>query len=147
MMTSYFLAKALLLIALIVITRIVLRKPASASHLALRRLAMLVLIIFACIAVVFPSLLNTVAHMIGIERGINLLVYCLVLALFTQMANSYRRDADAEARLTLLARAIALSDLDRRRNPESEPDTSNDTPSRIDSATPEDDASRYDHTR
>ena len=113
-MTSYWLAKALRLIGLIVIARIVIRKPRSASHLAMRRLAMLVLIVFACFAVLFPTVLNSLARMIGIERGINLLVYGLVLALFAQMANSYRRDAEAEARLTLLARAVALADFDSR---------------------------------
>lgn len=113
-MTSYWLPKVLILLGLVLITRLVLRRPKSASHLALRRLAMLVLILFACFAVVFPAVLNSLAHLIGIEKGINLLVYGLVLALFAQMATSYRRDIDAEIRLTRLARAVALADAQRR---------------------------------
>ena len=96
-MTSYWLPKVLILLGLVLITRLVLRRPKSASHLAVRRLAMLVLIVFACFAVVFPAILNSLAHLIGIEKGINLLVYGLVLALFAQMATVAL--ADAQRRL------------------------------------------------
>ncbi len=113
-MTSYWLPKVLILLALILITRLILRRPKSASHLAMRRLAMLILIVFACFAVVFPSTLNSLAYLIGIEKGINLLVYGLALTFFAQMATSYRRDTDAEVKLTQLARAVALADVQRR---------------------------------
>lgn len=117
-MTSYWLPKVLILCVLVFITRILLRRPKNASRLAMRRLAMLLLIVSACVAVLFPGVLNALASMMGIEKGINLLVYGLVLALFAQMATSYRRDADAEIRLTTLARALALSDVQRRVTPE-----------------------------
>ncbi|WP_115726935.1 DUF2304 domain-containing protein [Actinomyces culturomici] len=117
MMTTYWLAKLLLLVGLGLVAFLILRRPRTASHLALRRLGMLVLILFACFAVLFPHILNDLAHLVGIERGINLLVYGVVLALFGAMAGSYRRDSDTEARLTQLARAVALADAERRYGP------------------------------
>lgn len=109
-MPTYWFIKALLLIALIFLAMLVVRPVRSANHLAIRRLGMLAIILFAAFAVLFPSLLNDVAALVGVERGINLLVYSLVLALFMQMASAYRRDADAEQRITQLARAIAMND-------------------------------------
>lgn len=108
-MPTYWLIKALLLLALLGLAFLVVRPVRSASHLAIRRLGMLTIILFAGFAVLFPSLLNEVAYLLGVERGINLLVYALVLAFFMQMASSYRRDADAEHRITQLARAVAIS--------------------------------------
>ncbi len=108
-MPTYWLIKALLLLALVGLAFLVIRPVRSASHLAIRRLGMLAIILFAGFAVLFPSLLNQIAAFVGVERGINLLVYSLVLAFFMQMASAYRRDADAEHRITQLARAIAIS--------------------------------------
>lgn len=112
-MTSYLLIKALLICGLGVIAWILLSKPRTASRLAMRRLGMLVLILFACFAVLSPNSLNRLAEFLEIEAGLNLLVYGLALALFAEMASSYRRDVDAEVRLTRLARAVALARADR----------------------------------
>ncbi|QWW20258.1 DUF2304 domain-containing protein [Schaalia sp. 19OD2882] len=110
-MPTYWIIKGLLLLALALLAVLVLRPVRTAKHLAVRRLGMLAIIVFACFAVLFPGILNHLATFIGVEKGINLLVYTLVLALFMQMASSYRRDAEAERRLTRLARAIALSNV------------------------------------
>ncbi len=105
---QYWLIKAILLVALLLIGWFLIRPIHSQGHLAFRRLGMLLTIVFAMFAVLFPGLLNRVAWRLGVERGINLLVYVLVLALFAQIATAYRRDSTAEKRLTALARAIAL---------------------------------------
>jgi len=107
----YWLIKAILLIALLLIGWFLVRPVRSQGHLAFRRLGMLLMIVFAMFAVLFPGLLNRLAWQLGVERGINLLVYVLVLALFAQVATAYRRDSTAEKRLTGLARAIALDTI------------------------------------
>lgn len=111
-MPTYWLIKAVLLLALIVFAAVIIRPVKSQSHLALRRLGVLVVIIFAGFAIVFPHLLNDLATFMGVERGINLLVYTLVLAFFMQMATTYRRDAEAEHRITQLARAVAIANAE-----------------------------------
>jgi hypothetical protein len=106
--TRYWLIKAILLVALLFIAWVIVRPVRSQGHLALRRVVMVGTIVFAMFAVMFPGLLNRVAWRLGVDRGINLLVYVLVLALFAQIATAYRRDSTAEKRLTGLARAVAL---------------------------------------
>lgn len=127
-MPTYLFIKAFLLLGFAALAVAILRPVRTATHLAVRRLGMLAIIIFACFAVLFPSFLNRLASLIGVEKGINLLVYTLVLALFMQMASSYRRDAEAERRLTRLARAIALSNV-ALPNPSYHKENSASTPS------------------
>ena len=109
MMPTYWLVKALLLLALIGLVFFTLRPIRSARHLALRRLGVLAVIVFAAFAVFFPGLLNRAAWILGVERGVNLLLYVITVAFFMQIASSYRRDVASERRLTRLARALALS--------------------------------------
>ena len=110
-MTNYWLIKALLLVALLLIAWLVLRPVRSSRHLAVRRLGMLLVVVFAVFAVLFPGLLNELAHALGIERGVNLLLYVLVVAFFVQVATTYRRDSEIDKRLTRLARAVALANV------------------------------------
>lgn len=63
----------------------------------------------AIVAILVPSLANTVARAIGVERGVNLIVYGLVVAFIAQMVTGYRREARAEARMATLARSLALA--------------------------------------
>lgn len=105
---SYWMIKTLLVTALIVVTYLVIRPVKTASSLAVRRLGMLVIMLAAIFAIIFPEVFNRFAHAIGVQNGTNLVVYLLVIAIFAQMATSYRRDAGAEARLTELARQVAL---------------------------------------
>lgn len=110
-MPTYWLIKAVLILALFALGALIIRPVRSASHLAMRRLGVVLIMIFAGFAVLFPHVLNDLASLLGVERGINLLVYTLVLAFFMQMATTYRRDADAEQRITQLARAVAISSV------------------------------------
>lgn len=109
---SYWLIKTLLVVALIIVTYLVIKPPKTASSLAVRRIGMLLVLASAAVAIVFPEVFNGLARAIGVQSGLNLVVYLLVVALFAQMATSYRRDAAAEAKLTELARQVALQRVD-----------------------------------
>ena len=112
-MGGYWLIRALLLLGLASIAWTLLHPTRSANHLALRRLTTMLVIAFAMFAVLFPTTLNRIAFHLGVERGVNLLLYVLVLAFFAQMATAYRRDMDTEKRMTLLARTVALDTVRR----------------------------------
>ena len=105
-MSAYLAIRVLLLLALAASAWWLMRPVTSASSLALRRLGIGLLV---TAAILVPSLANTVAHAIGVERGVNLIVYGLVLASIAQMITAYRREARAEARMARLARALALA--------------------------------------
>ncbi|EJF47849.1 PF10066 family protein [Schaalia georgiae F0490] len=108
-MTRYFIIKALLLGALCLMTWALVRPVRSQSSLALRRLATAILMVCAAAAVVFPQVANTVARAIGVERGVNLLTYGLIVAFFAQSVTTYRRDTGVQRQLTALARQVALA--------------------------------------
>lgn len=107
-MTEYFLIRALLIIGLALVTWLLVRPVQSQSHLAVQRLLILSIVIFAIITLLYPPLLNQIARVVGVERGINLLVYALIICVLAQMSASYHNSMALEKRITLLARQIAL---------------------------------------
>ena len=108
-MSAYLAIRVLLLIALAFTAWWLVRPVSSASSLALRRIGIGFLVVAAIVAILVPSLANTVARAIGVERGVNLIVYGLVVAFIAQMVTGYRREARAEARMATLARSLALA--------------------------------------
>lgn len=107
-MTEYFLIRALLIIGLVLVTWLLVRPVQNQSHLAVQRLLILAIVIFAIITIFYPPLLNQIARVVGVERGINLLVYALIICVLAQMSASYRNSMALEKRITLLARQVAL---------------------------------------
>ena len=108
-MSAYLVIRILLLLALAIAAWWLVRPVSSASSLALRRIGIGFLVAAAIVAILVPSLANTVARAVGVERGVNLIVYGLVVALIAQMVTGYRREARAEERMAALARSLALA--------------------------------------
>lgn len=106
---SQWLIKALLVLSLIGLAYAILRPVKSASHLAFRRLAMLLFILVAVFSALNPEVITKVALFLGIGRGADLLLYGLTIAFFSTVATSYRKDSATERKLTKLARNIALN--------------------------------------
>lgn len=110
-MTSYWLIKLILLILLLGIGYWIMRPVHSQSHLAMRRLGMLALVVFSAFAVLSPDTINRLAQSVGVSQGVNLLLYILFVAFFAQVVTAYRREVAMEKRLTNLARAIAIQNV------------------------------------
>ena len=108
-MSAYLAIRALLLLALALTAWWLLRPVSSASSLAMRRIGIGAVVAAAIVAILVPSLANTTARAIGVERGVNLIVYGLVIALIAQMVTGYRREARTEQRMAALARSLALA--------------------------------------
>ncbi|MCS4484022.1 DUF2304 domain-containing protein [Gleimia sp. 6138-11-ORH1] len=106
---SQWLIKALLVVSLVALAYAILKPVQSASHLAFRRLAMLLFIFIAVFSALNPGFVTQVAQFVGIGRGADLLLYGLTIAFFSTLATSYRRDSATERKLTKLARNIALN--------------------------------------
>lgn len=109
-MTSKLLIQALLILAVAGIGWMMLRSPGGARHLAGRRLATLGFVVFAVVAIAWPGLVTHVAHVLGVGRGTDLLLYALVIAFLAQVLSSFRRNAARERQITRLARRIALDE-------------------------------------
>lgn len=77
---------------------------------AVRRLGMLAFAAFAVLSILLPNVWTRLAHLVGIGRGTDLILYALVVAFFGFVVTSFRRFRDLETRYTKLARRIALDE-------------------------------------
>ena len=102
----------LLIAAIIVLGLVVMRRTGADSHLAIRRILMMLFIVAAILSVLFPQWLTWVASLIGVGRGTDLLLYALVVMFLTFVYTQYRRNLALQRQLTLLARRIALLDAE-----------------------------------
>jgi len=99
----------ILLAALVVIGVMLTRSAAGARHQAIRRILLVVFVIFAATTVLFPQALTELARLVGVGRGADLLLYALVIAFLGYVSTSYRRMSRMEDRIAQLSRQVALS--------------------------------------
>lgn len=108
---SSLVIQILLILGIVVITAwLFLRR--GARQLAVRRLLVIAFALFAVATVMFPSLLTQVAHLVGVGRGADLLLYATVVVLLGFLALEEARTKSAEKRTTYLARRLALDEAE-----------------------------------
>lgn len=89
-----------------------LRQRATGTNLALRRLVGAAVVVLGVVAVAFPGTTVWAAHLVGVGRGTDLLLYVFVMIfLFTTVA-SHQRIYGLERRITELTRELALRAAD-----------------------------------
>jgi len=106
--------KVILLAAFGLVAVIGLRAPRGARHLALRRVALIVFVLFAVASVLFPDVWNALAKLVGVGRGTDLLLYVLIIVFLGFITTSYLRFRGLEVQITQLARRIALDEVGLR---------------------------------
>jgi small membrane protein len=89
------------------------RMGPSPRHLAVRRLSAMALLAAAAMAVLFPDLVTQLAHVVGVGRGTDLVLYLFVVASAVVWLGVYRRFTEMDARMTQLVRALALAEAAR----------------------------------
>lgn len=100
--------KVLLIGATLAFGWMTLRDRQPASHQAVRRIALLLLVPAGVVAVAFPETTVWAAHLVGVKRGTDLLLYTFVMIfLFTTLA-CYQRLHVLERQLVELTRELAL---------------------------------------
>jgi hypothetical protein len=101
----------IILTAGIVLIGVLLARPVVGDrHLALRRLFMVFFVAVAIVSILFPVWLTRLAHLIGVGRGTDLLLYVLVIAFLLYASTSYRRNMLLNRKITQLARAATLAE-------------------------------------
>jgi small membrane protein len=75
-----------------------------------RRLLYVQLVVFAGggVLILFPEIARRLAHMVGIGRGVDFVIYPVVIWLVRESLVSRRRRLEDEARITELVRAVAI---------------------------------------
>jgi len=110
------LIKILLLGGFGVVATIALRLGASPRHLAVRRLAVMLLLAGSVVAVIIPDTVTLVAHLVGVGRGADLVLYALVLVSAVVWVRTYQRISALEEKLTRVVRFYAVADAAREQN-------------------------------
>lgn len=98
----------LLILAVLVIALLALRALRGEKSLALKRLFALLGAVCAILFILVPEILTAIAHRLGIGRGTDLLLYLTVIAGMACLVAIIRAKARSDARVTELARAVAL---------------------------------------
>jgi hypothetical protein len=109
-MESQLVIKVILIVAFAAFSVFLMLPGRGARHVAIRRLVMLLVLALTVLAVIFPSLLNQVAHAVGVGRGADLLLYGLIVVFIGNTLLQQRRSRHIEQQLTLLARRLAIAE-------------------------------------
>lgn len=103
----------ILVVVVVVVVLLVMRPMSGDRSLALKRLTAIVFAVGALLAIFFPGALTWVANILGIGRGADLLLYTFIVAGLLFAVSSVRARARQDARVTELARAVALMEARR----------------------------------
>lgn len=98
----------LLIIGVAIVAILAVRFLPGDRSLALKRIIAILFVIAAILAIIFPGLLTAVANFFGIGRGADLLLYVFIIASLIFAVATIRAKARSDARVTQLARAVAL---------------------------------------
>ena len=106
------------LVLLFIPAFVVLARSLGSRSRALRSLMLFTFPSLVGFSVVFPSIWQSMADLIGIERGVDLLLYVTVLTLITYIGYSFSKFRYLEKRIATLVQEIALlSAADENRKP------------------------------
>jgi small membrane protein len=100
----------LLLIGVVIIAAARLLRGRGARPKAVRRLGLLVFAALAVWSILFPSVWNQMARMVGVGRGTDMVLYALVVAFLSFTLTTYLKFRDLETQYTTLARRLALGE-------------------------------------
>lgn len=98
----------LLIAAIVVAAALAVKFLPGERSLALKRIFAILFVVVAALAILFPSALTVVANFFGIGRGTDLLLYVFIVMVLVFAVATVRAKARSDARVTELARAVAL---------------------------------------
>ena len=100
----------LVLIVVVVAAAARLLRGRGARTQAVRRLGLLLFAALAVWSILFPSVWDRIAKLVGVGRGTDMVLYALVVAFLSFTLTTYVRFRGFEARYTKLARRLALDE-------------------------------------
>lgn len=101
----------LVLIGFVILTAARLLRHRGTRTQAVRRVGLMLFAAFAVWSILFPSVWNRIAGMVGVGRGTDMVLYALVVAFLSFTMTTYLRFRDLETRYTKLARRLALDEV------------------------------------
>jgi small membrane protein len=107
--------KLLLALGIAFIALSFLRNRNAMRFQAGKKIALAAFALLCLVSVAAPETTNWLAKQVGVGRGADLLLYLTVLGFLFVAVNTYLKFKDYDARLTRLARSVALEEAVRRR--------------------------------
>lgn len=98
----------LLIVAVVLLLVYLLRSRSTARAKAWVKLGFVVFVLAGIYAILRPNDTTKVAHLLGVQRGTDLMLYALIIAFAFTTLSTYLRFKDLELRYSRLARAVAL---------------------------------------
>lgn len=102
------LIQIILLAVIAILLALFIRNWQTVQVHAIKRLAFMAFVVVVVLAVLRPDWVSSVAHVAGVGRGTDLVLYLLAIAFVFVSVNTYFRFKAQEARFTELARSIAI---------------------------------------
>ena len=101
-----------LVLAVLIILYVFVRRSGAVYVQAGKRVALVLFAIANIYAVMRPDDLSAVAHVLGVGRGTDLVLYALVVAFMAGMFSTYQRFRVVDRRYTELARTVAIREAE-----------------------------------
>ena len=81
---------------------------------AWKKISFILFGLFMIVTILFPDITNDIAHLVGVGRGADLLLYLLATAFVFQSISTYIRFQEQRNEIFKLARSIAIADAKTR---------------------------------
>lgn len=107
-------AQLIIIIAALMILYFGLSGRATIVGKAWKKIGLIFLVLAMIVAVLLPATTNSLAHLLGIGRGADLLLYVLTLAFIWYALNSYLQQQTERDALYRLARKLAIIEANDR---------------------------------
>nr|WP_223875400.1 DUF2304 domain-containing protein [Nanchangia anserum] len=98
-----------MIIAILLASYGLMKSRVSDRNTAVRRLGVALFAVFAAISVIWPELVSRAAHVIGVGRGTDLVLYLLLVAFLASLVTASKRRSVLDRKITSLAREVALA--------------------------------------
>jgi hypothetical protein len=85
-----------------------LRSRSTSRTKAYKKIFLVTFVLSAIIVVIFPDITTNIAHLLGIGRGADLLLYGLTVVVIFMILNTYIKDREEERRFVSLTRKVAI---------------------------------------
>jgi small membrane protein len=102
------LIQAVLIILLLVIAVQFIRSRNTSKVKAYKKIFLLLFIPVSIIVVLFPAIATEMAHLVGVGRGADLLLYGVTVVMIFQLFNNYIKDRENQRKTVVLSRKIAI---------------------------------------
>jgi hypothetical protein len=110
------LIQIVLILGLVVILGRFLASPESYRTKAWTKILTILFTLIAAVAVMLPNSVNSVAHLLGVTRGADLIFYILTLAFIFYVLSRYIKDKREAQRFALIVRKVAILEAELRRD-------------------------------